>query len=273
MKKNKNSILIFIIVTIIYGISLLLIKDNVEQIKLLILLIGTIIFNYNIKTIDVCNNGNEDNYKQELYIMLGYFVIYLIFQIINQKMTIIPADFVNIVLLFILPIIILKVISGKKIKRDNVNTNLSNTILNTIITCTVISTLMANKFIGFMNDNELSLMNVMMSFILTLVVVFILTGIPEEYFFRMILQTRLEKLLNGASGVLITSILFAIYHIPYRLYQYGSLKLSILTVITEQFIIGILLGYCWQKTRSLSSIAFIHSFYNSFLLLGTINFG
>lgn len=90
--------------------------------------------------------------------------------------------------------------------------------------------------------------------ILTLVMVF-LVGLIEEIIFRSILQNRLEMFLGGMGGIIVTSILFGLMHSGY-----GNI-----IEIFYSFLVGIIIGYIFYKTRSLPLVAMIHGFINVFL--------
>lgn len=89
---------------------------------------------------------------------------------------------------------------------------------------------------------------------LTVIMIFIVALI-EELIFRGIIQTRLEKFLGPAGGVLLASLLFGIMHSSYgTLYEIGY-----------TFLAGGILGYFFYRTRSLPLVVMIHGFINIFL--------
>lgn len=78
--------------------------------------------------------------------------------------------------------------------------------------------------------------------ILKLTIVMILfVGIIEKIIFRSILQTRLEEIYGMWSGLLLSSLIFGLmnsgYGSPYEIFY--------------AFFVGLLIGYMFQKTRSL----------------------
>ena len=88
------------------------------------------------------------------------------------------------------------------------------------------------------------------------IVMLFFAGLVEELIFRSILQTRLEILLGGKMGLIITSILFGFMHL-------GSG--SIIEVLYA-ILVGLVIGSLFYRTRSLPLIAMIHGFMNIFLL-------
>lgn len=80
-------------------------------------------------------------------------------------------------------------------------------------------------------------------------------GLVEELIFRSLLQTRLESSFGMVKGLLITGLLFGMMHSGYgKAYEIMMTGLA-----------GLLIGYMFQKTRSLPLIAITHGFVNVFL--------
>jgi len=87
------------------------------------------------------------------------------------------------------------------------------------------------------------------------VVMIIFIGLIEELIFRSILQTRLEESMGMFSGLIVASILFGVLHSGYGTF-YEMLFVSLA---------GLIMGYIFQKTRSLPLIALTHGMVNIFL--------
>lgn len=89
---------------------------------------------------------------------------------------------------------------------------------------------------------------------LSLVMIFIV-GFVEELIFRFLLQSRMELSFGRLQGLLIVSLLFGFMHSGY-----GTLY-EVLYVSCA----GLVLGYMFQKTGSLSLVSLTHGFVNIFL--------
>lgn len=98
---------------------------------------------------------------------------------------------------------------------------------------------------------DLSIITVL---VLTLVMV-LLVGLVEEIIFRSILQNRLETFLGSRGGIIVTSILFGLMQSGY-----GNI-----IEIFYAVLVGFIIGYMFQKTRSLPLVAMVHGFMNVFL--------
>ncbi|MFH1319386.1 MAG: CPBP family intramembrane glutamic endopeptidase [Bacteroidota bacterium] len=94
-----------------------------------------------------------------------------------------------------------------------------------------------------------------LNIILLVAVMFIFVGGVEELIFRSILQTRLENVFGLNNGIYISGLLFGIMHSVYGL----------VPEIIFAIIYGIIIGYIFQKTRSLPFILAIHGTANVFL--------
>ena len=86
----------------------------------------------------------------------------------------------------------------------------------------------------------------------------IISPIFEEILYRGLMYNKLKEISNAFIGVLISSILFALLHIP----KYGF---GINTFFL--FLVGILLAYCYEKTDNIYVPIFVHSINNFFIFL------
>ena len=90
-------------------------------------------------------------------------------------------------------------------------------------------------------------------------------GLPEEFLFRVFLQTRLEALIHRPVWALwIASFIFGLAHIPIDLH--GSLTRwpdALLTAFTFQMSAGIALGYAYRRTRNMLPLSVVHMFIDS----------
>jgi len=86
----------------------------------------------------------------------------------------------------------------------------------------------------------------------------IISPIFEEILYRGLMYNKLKEISNAFIGVLISSILFALLHIP----KYGF---GINTFFL--FLVGILLAYCYEKSNNIYVTIFVHSINNFFIFL------
>ena len=86
----------------------------------------------------------------------------------------------------------------------------------------------------------------------------IISPIFEEILYRGLMYNKLKEISNAFIGVLISSILFALLHIPK--YGFGMNTFFL-------FLVGILLAYCYEKTNNIYVPIFVHSINNFFIFL------
>ncbi|MDQ0417336.1 membrane protease YdiL (CAAX protease family) [Croceifilum oryzae] len=96
---------------------------------------------------------------------------------------------------------------------------------------------------------------------------FFVNSLLEELFYRVWLQTRLERLLGTWSAILVTSILWSIWHVAIQ--GTGEWSTDFATVISNQGITGVFLGYLWSRYRNIWILILIHGIINAppYLLL------
>ena len=93
-------------------------------------------------------------------------------------------------------------------------------------------------------------------FLKTLFYMTFFVGLGEELLFRGLLLTSLERIFDPYPALLIDSLIFAILHFTWR---------SVPEIIFV-FLAGLLLGFIFQKTRSLSAPIVLHAINNTFLI-------
>ena len=92
-------------------------------------------------------------------------------------------------------------------------------------------------------------------------------GLPEEFLFRVFLQTRTEAIIHRPVWALwIASFIFGMTHIPIDLHgSFSHWQDALLTAFTFQMSAGVAFGYAYLRTRNLMPLALIHTFLDSAL--------
>lgn len=90
-------------------------------------------------------------------------------------------------------------------------------------------------------------------------------GFPEEFFFRGILQTRLERVGGRAAAILVSVTLFTAWHLPTRYFHAsgvegtaGNLASVLLGTGLPVFIAGLVFALFWNRFRSLIPLIAAH---------------
>ncbi len=98
-------------------------------------------------------------------------------------------------------------------------------------------------------------------FLLTMPFMTLCVGISEEGLFRGYMQTHLEKLYTFKRAILFQAILFGVWHFVWNLSPFQPLHMIFYVGYT--FLIGLLFGYFYSKTRNLTPLVFAHGLFNS----------
>jgi membrane protease YdiL (CAAX protease family) len=91
-----------------------------------------------------------------------------------------------------------------------------------------------------------------MAFFLLLVT----AGFTEEFFFRGVLQTRLEGLFEKKVwAIVVAAVLFGLYHFPYAYLDshwpsHGNLAKALLTALSEGIPAGLILGFVYTRSKN-----------------------
>lgn len=99
----------------------------------------------------------------------------------------------------------------------------------------------------------------------TIAVGFLLNALLEEVFYRRWLQSRWEVLLGRRPAIVLTSALWASWHIGIQ--GSGALHVDLAHVFVNQGVLGLFLGYMWSKYRAMWPILVVHGAVNALPLL------
>jgi membrane protease YdiL (CAAX protease family) len=89
---------------------------------------------------------------------------------------------------------------------------------------------------------------------------FLMNSVLEELFYRVWLQTRLEALLGTWPAIMVTSLLWAIWHMAIQ--GGDSADIAFSNVIVNQGVMGLFLGLLWAKYRNVWVLIIIHGLIN-----------
>ncbi len=94
-------------------------------------------------------------------------------------------------------------------------------------------------------------------------------GFTEEFFFRGLLQSSLERRLQSRLwATIFTALAFGIYHFPYAYLKtswpsHGNLGAAISEGILPTAVFGLMFGFVFARTRSLSAPIIMHALSNA----------
>jgi membrane protease YdiL (CAAX protease family) len=95
---------------------------------------------------------------------------------------------------------------------------------------------------------------------------FLQAGLPEEFVYRGLLQTRLERTTNRVVAILGTALLFTAWHLPTRFLlahgiegEAGHAVSVLLGTGAPVFLVGLALGLAWDRWRNLPVLIAVHT--------------
>lgn len=86
-------------------------------------------------------------------------------------------------------------------------------------------------------------------------------GVSEEGLFRGYIQTHLEKFYTSKQAILIQAVLFGVWHFVWGLNPFDPVYM--LSYVGFTFLVGLLFGYFYSKTRNLAPLVFAHGLFDS----------
>ncbi len=136
-----------------------------------------------------------------------------------------------------------------------------------------------NELLGLLSWTEPWDLNITLvlpqSILFAIFFILIFVAIPEEFFFRVILQSSISERLGETKGLLLASLIFGLFHLPANFLAYlsfsGNVQLSFIAALILAFIaqsqVGLVLGVAWHRTRSLILPVTIHAVHDVVELL------
>jgi len=88
-------------------------------------------------------------------------------------------------------------------------------------------------------------------------------GISEEGLFRGYMQTHFSKFYSVGIAILIQASFFGVWHFVWNLSPFNPIGMA--QYIATTFLIGLLFGYFYSKSKNLVPLIFAHGLYNSFI--------
>lgn len=173
---------------------------------------------------------------------------------------------VKILFLLLLPYYIYRRF-GNRITITNKNRKQGYKELSIILFCFLIGFLLNYNYLDVLISGVTSFSNGIVSRLIAgLLIPLVSAAIPEEFFYRYILQTRIEKVFGWIPGILLSSIMFSLFHFPSRYIlststgagNASSIHIIISTIILPSFLIGLILGFLWYKFRNVFMLISFH---------------
>ncbi len=223
--------------------------------------------------------------KKEAVFGLIYFALYMVYMFIRPE-----NEALHWISLVALPLLLLYFWRRLKVEYPLKNVlssvGISRGNLRTKILFAIIVGLALGVFQLFVSQYRAEVWEIVRSgkalYLLPLSFILMLftAGFTEEFFFRGTIQTRLASLCrSNIWAIVITTILFIIYHIPYAYLNphwpsYGNFFDAVVAASVNGALGGIVLGfvYVYAKKNLLAPII-VHAFINALPAMTIIKFG
>ena len=92
---------------------------------------------------------------------------------------------------------------------------------------------------------------------------FVINSLLEEIVYRFWLQTRLERVLGVWPGIVVTSLLWAVWHVAIQ--GTGDLAYDLAAAVARQGVLGLFLGSLWSRYRNPWAVIIVHGAVNASL--------
>jgi membrane protease YdiL (CAAX protease family) len=228
----------------------------------------------------------EPDVKQEALWAVVYFAFYLGYLFLSLE-----NEFLHWFSLVALPFTAIVLSRRKKLGawslRDAFSTvGLRRGNMSTGIWWAIVVGLMLSALQLVLSRNSGEILNLFSSgralylFPLSVVLMLFTAGTTEEFFFRGVLQTRLQqRLRSNIYAVVITSVLFGLYHLPYaflnpRWPSHGNWPEAFGAAFGQGVPMGLILGFMYTRTKNnLIACILVHALINSFPAMLFIKIG
>ena len=220
--------------------------------------------------------NDEPDVKAEGYWVLGYFAVYLGYLFLRLE-----NEFFHWFSLVVVPFTVVLFSRRMRTKLWDRSSafhsvglrkgNLTNGLVWAIVIGIALSTL---QLVLSRNSGEIIKLFVsgkaLLLFPLSFLLIFCLAGFTEEFFFRGVMQTRLQQLFGSkVLAVVLTSLLFGLYHLPYAYLNpqwpsYGNWPEAFGAAFGQGVPLGLILGTVYARTNSnLFACVVLHALVNS----------
>jgi membrane protease YdiL (CAAX protease family) len=228
----------------------------------------------------------EPDIKQQALWALVYFALYLGYLFLSLE-----NEFLHWFSLVALPIALIVLFQRRKLGLWSVKTALRTVglrrgNLTTGIWWAVGVGLALSALQLVLSRNSGEILNLLSSgkalymFPLSVVLMLFTAGTTEEFFFRGVLQTRLQqRLRSNIYAVVITSVLFGLYHLPYAYLNphwpsHGNWPDAFGAAFGQGVPMGLILGFMYTRTKNnLIACILVHALINSLPAMLFIKFG
>ena len=217
--------------------------------------------------------------KLEIFFCLSWFLFYFLLAMMSMQFELQLVNEISNWLFFVLfPLLITARLRKESLKKTLLEIGIKRfdkkTGLKTLLVCLIYIVIVFTMFsAGEETDITIEDIPKIVAYLPLFWILMILTaGFTEEFFFRGVLQRcMMNALKRPCTAILISSILFGLYHFPFAFYLWegvsGSVIDSLKMILTEHVAAGIAHGLLYDKTsKNLWSSILLHSLSNAAIM-------
>jgi membrane protease YdiL (CAAX protease family) len=227
--------------------------------------------------------AGPDGARREVAVLLGYFALYLCYLFAYQE-----SEAVHWLTLVALPLVLIGLLRPRTdtpIRDTLASVGLSTSTWKNGLSWAVPLGILLSLAQLIVSDRSAELLALIRSgdalYLFPVVLLFLLVtaGFTEEVFFRGVIQTRLGMAWESRFwAVLVTSVLFGLYHVPYAYFNpnwgsHGQWDAAIASAMSQGIIGGLILGAVYERAgRNLLASIVVHALINALPAMTMIKF-
>ena len=221
--------------------------------------------------------------KKELIFGMAWYIFYFMLSYISCAFQVdIISELSNWLFLVLFPLLIIAVFRKEKVIQTLKETGLKHfdrkTVLRILLICAVYQGVIILVFgLGEFYFNITNILQILIKLPVFFCLMILTAAFTEEFFFRGILQrTMMDSLKKPYLAILLTGILFGLYHFPFAYYLWddtaGNIMNSLKMVMMEHVLAGCAFGFIFYKSnKNLWSSIILYTFTNAVIMVfGTV---
>jgi membrane protease YdiL (CAAX protease family) len=207
-------------------------------------------------------NGRDKKTTLQWIFML--FILALSIRLPSALLFRMPYEKTPLIYLIIFTIVIIERnnISAFGFKTENIEKSLLYGFAFFIVFGVVLIISSSLLFFAFTNQMLIASYNIAI-FVSTMPFQTLCVGLSEEGLFRGYIQTHLRKFYTVGTAILIQAAFFGVWHFVWDLSPFDPIGMA--QYIATTFLIGLLFGYFYSKSKNIVPLIFTHGLYNSFI--------
>jgi membrane protease YdiL (CAAX protease family) len=211
--------------------------------------------------------SKEVNGRDKRTVLLWIFILFILALSIRLPSALLfrmPYEKTPLIYLIILTMVVIEKtnISAFGFKTENIEKSLLYGFAFFIVFGVVL--MVSSSLLVFAFTNQMLIASYSIGvFLLAMPFQTLCVGLSEEGLFRGYMQTHLRKFYTMGMAIFVQAAFFGIWHFVWNLSPFDPAGMA--QRVTVTFLIGLLFGYFYSKSKNLVPLIFAHGLYNSFI--------